>query len=43
MGSNSFLTRLAIIFFIVAAVIGLVHLGGGDSMRSFFIKMHGGR
>ena len=40
MGSSSFFTRLVIMFFIVAAVIGLVHLGGG-SATSFLMKMHG--
>jgi hypothetical protein len=40
MGSNSFLTRLVIIFFIAAAIIGLVHLGGNSTM-SFLMKLHG--
>ena len=40
MGSNSFFTRLAIAFFIVAAIIGLVHLGG-NSATSFLMKLHG--
>jgi hypothetical protein len=41
MGSNSFLTRLVIIFFILAAVVGLAHLGGHSAM-SFIMKTHGG-
>lgn len=40
MGSNSFFTRLVIAFFIVAAIIGLVHMGG-DSTKHFLIKLHG--
>lgn len=41
MGSNSFFTRLVIAFFIIAALVGLAHMGG-DSARSFFMKLHGG-
>jgi hypothetical protein len=39
MGSNSFFTRLIIMFFIVAAAIGLVHLGG-NSATSYLMKVH---
>jgi hypothetical protein len=41
MGSGSFFTRLVIVFFIVAALIGLMHLGGSHSAASFLMKMHG--
>jgi len=37
---NSFLTRLVIIFLILAAVVGVVHLGG-HSATSFMMKLHG--
>jgi hypothetical protein len=40
MGSNSFFTKLAIAFFVIAAIIGLMHMGGG-SARSFLLKLHG--
>jgi len=39
-GMNSFLTRLVIIFLILAAVVGVVHLGG-HSATSFMMKLHG--
>jgi hypothetical protein len=41
MGSNSFLTRLAIVFFVIIAIMGLVHMGGGHATKSFFMKIHG--
>jgi len=41
MGSNSFFTRLIIAFFIVAAIIGLAHMGGGEHTKRFLAKIHG--
>jgi hypothetical protein len=41
MGSGSFFTKLVIIFFIVAALIGLMHMGGRHSAIAFLMKMHG--
>jgi len=41
MGSNSFFTRLIIAFFIVAAIIGLAHMGGGEHTKHFLVKIHG--
>ena len=38
---GSFFTRLVIIFFIVAALVGLMHMGGSHSPISFLMKMHG--
>jgi hypothetical protein len=40
MGS-SFLTRLVIVFLVLAALVGLVHMGGSHSAMSFLMKMHG--
>jgi hypothetical protein len=39
---GSFLSRLVIIALVLAAVVGLVHMGGPQT-KHFLIKLHGGR